>query len=147
MATRIQVTIDCAEPARLVRFWAAALHYEVQCPPDGFDSWSAFWRSIGLPEDEVEDGGDSIVDPDSMGPRLWFQKVPEAKVAKNRVHLDLDVSGGRSVPLDLRRERVVTGSQRLVGEGATQRRVLEVDGMDYFGIVMQDPEGNEFCLH
>ena len=95
MATRIQVTIDCADPNRLARFWAEALGYRLQEPPDGFDSWQAYWVSRGLPPEEVEDGYDAIVDPDGVGPRIWFQPVPEGKVVKNRLHLDLDVGGGR----------------------------------------------------
>lgn len=61
-------------------------------------SWNAFWRSIGVPDDELPtsgDAADSIVDPDGTGPRIWFQRVPEVKTVKNRVHLDLQMSGGR----------------------------------------------------
>src|SRR5215207_9882193 len=96
MATRMQVTIDCADPGRLARFWATALGYRLEEPPDGFASWQEYWVSRGLPPEEVEDGYDSIVDPDGVGPRVWFQPVPEAKVVKNRVHLDLDVGRGRT---------------------------------------------------
>jgi catechol 2,3-dioxygenase-like lactoylglutathione lyase family enzyme len=69
MATRIQVTIDCADPNRLARFWAEALGYRLEEPPAGFDTWQAYWASRGLPEEELEDGYDSIVDPDGIGPR------------------------------------------------------------------------------
>jgi catechol 2,3-dioxygenase-like lactoylglutathione lyase family enzyme len=113
MATRIQVTIDCADPNRLARFWAEALGYRLQEPPDGFDSWQAYWASRGLPPEEVEDGYDAIVDPDGVGPRIWFQPVPEGKVVKNRLHLDLDVGGGRGAPLAVRRERVDAEADRL----------------------------------
>ena len=105
MATQIQVTIDCADPGRLARFWADALGYRLEEPPDGFASWQDYWVSRGLPPVEVEDGYDSIVDPDGVRPRIWFQPVPEPKVVKNRVHLDLGVSGGRQVPLATRRRR------------------------------------------
>ena len=105
MAVRIQVTIDCADPERQARFWAEALRYQLEEPPDGSGSWSAYWRSRGLPEEELDDRYDSIVDPDGVGPRFWFQVVPEGKVVKNRVHLDLDASGGRTVPLETRRVR------------------------------------------
>ena len=147
MATRIQVTIDCADPDRLARFWAEALGYRLQEPPDGFASWQDYWVSRGLPPEEVEDGYDSIVDPDGVGPRVWFQPVPEAKVVKNRVHLDLDVGGGRTAPLTERRRRVDAEADRLVAAGATRFRVLSEEGVDHYGVVMQDPEGNEFCLH
>jgi Glyoxalase-like domain len=147
MATRMQVTIDCADPGRLARFWATALGYRLEEPPDGFASWQDYWVSRGLPPEEVEDGYDSIVDPDGVGPRVWFQPVPEAKVVKNRVHLDLDVGGGRAAPLAERRRRVDTEADRLVAAGATRFRVLSEEGVDHYGVVMQDPEGNEFCLH
>jgi catechol 2,3-dioxygenase-like lactoylglutathione lyase family enzyme len=147
MTTGIQVTIDCADPDRLARFWAEALGYRLEEPPDGFDSWQAYWVSRGLPAEEVEDGYDSIVDPDGVRPRIWFQPVPEPKVVKNRLHLDLRVSGGRDVPLATRRTRVDAEADRLVAAGATRLRVLFTEGVDHYGVVMADPEGNEFCLH
>jgi hypothetical protein len=147
MATKIQVVFDCADPDVLTRFWAPALGYRVEGPPAGFDDWRSYWAHIGLPEDELVDSGDAIVDPDGVGPRIWFQVVPEAKVVKNRVHLDLDVSGGRTVQLDARRRRVLAEADRLVQAGATRLRVLEQEGLDHFAVVLQDPEGNEFCLH
>jgi catechol 2,3-dioxygenase-like lactoylglutathione lyase family enzyme len=147
MATRMQVTIDCADPGRLARFWATALGYRLEEPPDGFATWQEYWVSRGLPPEEVEDGYDSIVDPDGVGPRVWFQPVPEAKVVKNRVHLDLDVGGGRTARLAERRRRVDAEADRLVAAGATRFRVLSEEGVDHYGVVMQDPEGNEFCLH
>jgi hypothetical protein len=150
MARKIQVTIDCADPGRLSRFWSTALGYDIQPPPDGFPTWNAFWRSIGVPEDELDDendGSDSVVDPDGVGPRIWFQQVPEGKVVKNRLHLDIDIGGGRGVPLEERRRRVTAEAERLAAEGATRLRVLQTEGMDHFGITMQDPEGNEFCLY
>ena len=97
MAIPIQVTFDCADPDKLARFWAEALDYILQPPPDGFDSWDAFLESIGVPEDE-RDTASAVVDPDGQGPRLLFQVVPEGKSAKNRVHLDVNVGGGRRGP-------------------------------------------------
>ena len=149
MATTFQLVVDCPDPARLVRFWVEALHYRVEPPPGGHETWNAYWRSIGVPEDELDptgDGSDSIVDPDGVGPRIWFQPVPEAKTVKNRLHLDLKVSGGRDVPLDVRRSRVDAEVERLVGLGASVLRVLSTEGLDHYGVVMQDPEGNEFCV-
>ncbi|HMG31939.1 MAG TPA: VOC family protein [Jiangellaceae bacterium] len=147
MASRIQVVFDCVDPDLLTRFWALALGYRIEDPPAGFDDWRSYWAHVGLPEDELVDSGDSIVDPDGVGPRIWFQVVPEGKVVKNRVHLDIDVSGGRAVPLDVRRQRVLAEADRLVEAGATRLRVLEQEGLDHFGVVMHDPESNEFCLH
>jgi hypothetical protein len=73
--------------------------------------------------------------------------VPEGKVVKNRLHLDLDVGGGRGAPLAVRRERVDAEADRLVAAGATRFRVLSEEAVDHYAVVMQDPEGNEFCLH
>jgi hypothetical protein len=148
MPIRFQLTVDCADPDRMARFWAQALEYQLEEPPGGFATWSDYWRSIGVPEDELgDDGYDSVVDPNGVLPRLWFQQVPEGKVVKNRLHLDLTVSGGRSVPLATRRERVDAAADRLVEAGATRLRVLSTEGLDHYGVTLQDPEGNEFCLN
>jgi len=72
MARQIQVVIDCADPGRLTKFWASALGYVPQEPPEGFSDWRSFWQSIGLPEDEIVDSSDAVVDPDGIGPRIWF---------------------------------------------------------------------------
>ena len=146
MTTLFQLTIDCADPDRLTDFWAVALGYQVPDPPAGFDSWRSYYRAIGVPEDELDDGDDRLVDPEGHGPSLWFQKVPEDKVVKNRLHLDLKVSGGRDVPLETRKERVDAEAGRLVREGATILRVLDEVGLDHYAVVLQDPEGNEFCV-
>jgi len=147
MATRFQITIDCADTDLLAHFWATALHYEIQKPPAGFDSWRAFYRSIGVPEEELDDAADRIVDPDGVGPKFWFQRVPEGKIGKNRLHLDLDVAGGRQVPLATRRERVDAEAERLVRAGATVAWVHAEEGVDHYAVTMRDPEGNEFCVH
>ncbi len=149
MTAKFQITFDCASPERQVQFWATALHYQPQEPPAGFDTWRAYWLSIGIPEEELGDGdcADSLVDPEGAGPRIWFQRVPEGKVAKNRLHLDITVSGGRSVPLATRRERVTAEAERLIAAGATRLHVLSEPGVDHYGEVMQDPEGNEFCIN
>jgi predicted enzyme related to lactoylglutathione lyase len=95
----------------------------------------------------VVDSGEAVVDPDGVGPRIRFQVVPEGKVVKNPVHLDLTVSGGRAVALQTRRERVTAEADRLVDAGATILRTLSEPGVDHFAIVLRDPEGNEFCLN
>jgi hypothetical protein len=133
MAYGVQVTFDCAEPARLAAFWASALGYVIQPPPEGFESWPAFLESIGVPESEW-DTRSAIVDPDGKGPRLFFQRVPEGKAAKNRVHLDVNAG----------RDRMAAEVERLVGEGATV--VGEREEMGSHWVVLTDPEGNEFCL-
>jgi hypothetical protein len=149
VTTTWQVTVDCADPGRLAPFWALALRYEIEPPPDGFASWNEFYRSIGVPEDELNDevdAADSLIDPSGRGPRIWFQQVPEAKVIKNRLHFDLKVSGGRAVPLEQRRLLVDAEVERLVAAGATVIRSLAQDGLDHYGVTLADPEGNEFCV-
>src|ERR1035441_4543472 len=95
VAAKFQLVIDCADPEPLARFWAAALGYVLEPPPAGFASWDEYWRDVGVPEDELGPGTDSIVDPDGRSPRIWFQVVPERKAVKNRLHIDVHASGGR----------------------------------------------------
>lgn len=143
-----QIVIDCADPDRMARFWATALGYQVEGPPAGFDTWQAYWRSVGVPEDEVGDHvADSIVDPGGTGPRVWFQQVPEVKTVKNRLHFDIHASGGRSVPMATRKQRVHAAADRLIAAGATQVRILAQDGLDHYAIALRDPEGNEFDIN
>jgi hypothetical protein len=136
-----QVTFDAGEPERLAGFWASALGYETDPPPEGFNSWPAFLESIGVPEDK-HDSAWAIVDPQRVKPRLFFQRVPEGKTAKNRVHLDVHATlGVEPDQVDERREGAV---HRLESLGAT--RVEEHSEMGLTWVVMTDPEGNEFCV-
>lgn len=147
MATRFSVTIDCADPDRLTSFWADALGYKLKDPPAGFDDWLTYFRSIGVPEEELQRAtAVYLVDPDGIGPSFHFQEVPEPKVVKNRVHLDRDVGGGRDLPVESRKQRVNAEADRLLSEGATRLRVLDGAVEGHYAVVMQDPEGNEFCL-
>ncbi len=141
MAIGVQVTIDCADPQRLSEFWAAALGYQLEPPPPGYDSWEQWATERDIPPERWNDFG-AVVDPDGRGPRLFFQRVPEPKTVKNRVHLD--VNTGRGVARESRRAHVAGEAQRLVGLGATEVRT--VDEPNGYHIVMLDPEGNEFCL-
>jgi glyoxalase superfamily protein len=141
VATGVQIVFDCTDPDRLATFWAAALHYKKQDPPPGFRSWQDFLKAQGIPESEWNSAS-AVVDPDGAGPRIYFQKVPERKVVKNRVHLDLNVGGPRDGPPDERRGRIDTEVDRLVQLGARKSRALEERG-EYF-VNMFDPEGNEF---
>ena len=143
MATTVQVVIDCADPDKLATFWAAALHYKKQDPPAGFDSWEAWLTSQGIPESE-SNSASAVVDPQGLGPRIFFQRVPEGKVVKNRLHLDLNVGGGRSTPIEERRRLIDREVDRLVPLGASKQRGVEERG-EYF-VKMLDPEGNEFDL-
>jgi catechol 2,3-dioxygenase-like lactoylglutathione lyase family enzyme len=105
------VTFDCHRPKELVRFWSEALGCRIQ---------------------EAEENWASAVDPAGRGPRLLFQVVPEGKVAKNRMHLDVGVTD-RAGEVD-----------RLLGLGGRRVRDVEEDGEAW--TVMHDPEGNEFCI-
>ena len=140
VAIPFQVTFDCADPAGMSEFWAGALGYKLQDPPSGFDSWEDWLRDQGIPE-EHWNAMSAVVDPDDQGPRLLFQAVPEPKSVKNRVHLDLNVGLPRD---EGTRRRVIDASERIQALGATKLREMEERGE--FWIVMQDPEGNEFCL-
>ena len=144
MATKWTVTFDCANPGELARFWCLALGYIEKPPPAGFDSWEEWFKQHNVPENEWDDGA-YIADPDGQGPSISFLKVPEGKVVKNRVHLDIQIGGGRAQPFDDRWPRVLELVDRLKAAGATV--VLEdyLDGKpDHF--LMADPEGNEFCV-
>ena len=147
MAVSYQLVIDCASPEPLAHFWAAALHYVVAPPPSGFDSWDDFYRSIGVPEAELGVGSDSIEDPNGEGPRIWFQVVPEKKAIKNRVHIDVNASGGRGSSLEVRRALVEAEAERLEALGATRLRTICAAGLDHYAAAMADPEGNEFDIN
>lgn len=137
MARSFQVTVDCLDVATQAAFWSAALHYETLAAPSGYRSWAAFFESKGLP---VPDDGSFavLIDPDGQGPQLYLQRVSEAKSAKNRMHLDLQVAA------DERSAEV----ERLCGLGATagDRHTMDPTDPDAYWVVMQDPEGNEFCI-
>jgi hypothetical protein len=142
-----QLVVDCADPEPLAHFWAAALGYQLEPPPDGFADWDAYRRDLGVPEDELGGGADCIVDPAGRGPRIWFQVVPEAKAVKNRLHIDIGVSGGRTVPIETRRQRVDAAAERLAGLGAVLVGALDSEGLDHYAVAMKDPEGNEFDIN
>jgi len=141
VATQLQVVIDAADPAAVAEFWAAALGYVVQPPPPGFDSWPAFLRELGVPEDQW-DSRSAVVDPDGRGPRIYIQQVPEAKTVKNRVHLDVQVGAGAEPAA--RPALVAREVERLTALGARQLRAY--DEMGEHWVVMADPEDNEFCV-
>lgn len=144
MTTRLQVVFDAADPARLAEFWSAALGYRIPEPPPGHRSWDEWAEAQGIPEERWNDAR-AIEDPDGVRPRIFIQRVPEPKVAKNRMHLDLGVSGGPDVPLEERRTRVDAEVARLKGLGATDERGAMEQRGEYW-VRMRDPEGNEFCV-
>lgn len=150
-ARTVQVTFDCHDPESLSRFWAEALGYVLPAPPgrtvepgeDVFPLWHEFLREAGVPESEWTSSS-AAQDPDGVGPRLFFQRVPEGKTAKNRLHLDVRV--GTGLVGDERVAALEAECERLTALGATTVRLMRADGFNESCLVMQDPEGNEFCL-
>jgi catechol 2,3-dioxygenase-like lactoylglutathione lyase family enzyme len=140
---QVQVTFDCADPAALAAFWAAVLGYELDSPPPGFATWDEALDAWGVPPDHRNDRS-AVSDPAGQGPRLFFQKVPEPKVAKNRVHLDVRAAPG--LQGEERMAALEAECARLTALGGTRVERQEPGGMDGGHIVMRDPEGNEFCL-
>jgi len=138
------LTFDCADAPALASFWALALGYVDRPAPEGWQTWEDWLRHFEVPEDEWGDGA-ALADPEGRLPPLSFLAVSEGKTAKNRVHLDLQVSGGRHLDQAVRRERIEAHVARLEGAGATVlHRVSEAGALDH--VVMADPEGNEFCV-
>ena len=138
---QVQVTFDCADPRAVGEFWKAVLGYVDPPIPRGFDSWDAFDASL-----PVGSRGSTWAcqDPDGIGPRLFFQRVSEAKTVKNRLHLDVRVGvgltgGGRVSALEAEAARLQT-------LGALRMHLLPADEENEACLVMQDVEGNEFCL-
>lgn len=148
MGRTVQITFDAADPARLADFWAAALGYELQAPPPGFDTWKDALTTFGVPP-EQHDSRSAVIDPEGAGPRIFIQQVPEAKAGKNRLHLDLYVtSRDDALPLEERVALVDAKVAALVTLGAA---VIGGDRSDdpadpFCFVTLQDPEGNEFCV-
>ena len=125
MAWIQDVVFDCAHPASLARFWAAVLDGYAVAPYDAAEL--ARLRAKGILS--IEDDPTVLVEAEGgVRPRLFFQRVPEARAVKNRVHLDL------------RAEDTDAELARLTALGA--KVVSEYDGHT----LLTDPEGNEFCL-
>jgi len=130
MSRTVQVTFDAHDPRALASFWRDALGYVFPPPPgvelpegaDPLAAWDDFLERMGVPAEE-RNTRSALEDPDGHGPRLFFQRVPEDKVVKNRVHLDLRVPDVAS----------------LVQLGATVLAEHER------WTVLVDPEGNELC--
>jgi catechol 2,3-dioxygenase-like lactoylglutathione lyase family enzyme len=106
------ITFDCADPKALAAFWAAAL---------------------GMVVEDEDDEGAFVLDPTGERKRLFFQKVPEPKAVKDRIHLDVRPSGSMAAEV-----------ARLKELGATEDGLVEVENS--FWTIMLDPEGNEFCV-
>lgn len=138
MAVRIDLTLDCANPTSLAEFWKLALGYEDEPPPPPFATREEWLEQFDLSDDDQDDGA-WLHDPTGAGPRLFLQQVKEAKVAKNRMHMDVRVARPGSA-VD-RWTAIQEAVSRLEGAGAT---VLREDPGHH--VIMADPEGNEFCV-
>ena len=152
MSRHIQVTFDAHDPQALSSFWRDVLGYVhpgppgVECPPAPTRWPRGTTSSIGSAcREEQRNTRSAIEDPDGHGPRLFFQQVPEDKVAKNRVHLDVRAAPG--LQGEERMAALEAECDRLVALGAARvRRYEPAPPMSAGFIVMADPEGNEFCL-
>lgn len=152
MSLDVQITFDAHDPRALADFWAAAMGYVIPSPPgvipepgdDPWQAWEEFLERVGVPPEQRQSRA-AAEDPDGRRPRLFFQQVPEEKVAKNRVHLDLRAAPG--LEGSPRMQALEGACDRLVALGATRvRRVEPSAPLETGFIVMTDPEGNEFCL-
>ncbi|MFI5807256.1 VOC family protein [Streptomyces sp. NPDC051561] len=139
MATRIDLTLDCADAPLLAAFWKTALGYVDEPPPAPFRTRKEWHAQFDLPEGDSVDDAAWLCDPDGVGPRLTILSVPEPKVAKNRLHMDVRVPGHGSP--EERWARIRAESARLVAAGGRVQEVFEGHH-----VVMADPEGNEFCV-
>lgn len=147
MALEVQVVIDARSPRALGTFWAFALGYVEEPPPAGFESWDAALDAWGFPPED-RDLAYAVVDPAGSGPRVFFQRVPERKTVKNRVHLDVRYSAAQGVDREDRAAKLAAAREHaaaLVAAGATVLREVD-DPREGAWVVMADPEGNEFCV-
>jgi hypothetical protein len=126
MSTRWTLGCDAADPHRLASFWALALGYQNE---PGYD----------------DPDGASIIDPEGSLPAIGFLRVPEPKAAKNRVHIDIRVTGEPPWDDQEREQLIRSKITELVGAGATFVRE-QFYGRALGHVVMLDPEGNEFCV-
>lgn len=134
--------IACDDPAVLAEFWAEALGYIVQPPPEGFSTWDEFADSVGIPE-EMRNDISAVVDPEGVGPRILLERY-DGGARSQRVHFDVNVTeentGDEERRTILEEERV-----RLEALGASFKREATGIAGEYW-IEMFDPEGNWFCV-
>jgi hypothetical protein len=148
MALDVQIVIDCHHPRALGAFWIRALGYVEEPPPAPFTTWDEAMDAWGIGPDDDRDPAYAIIDPDGAGPRVFFQKVPEDKTVKNRVHLDVRFSASRGVPMTDRPAKLAAAREHaaaLVAAGATVLTEVD-DPREGAWVVLADPEGNELCV-
>ena len=152
MSATVQVTIDAHDPRALSVFWKEVLGYVHPAPPgvelgpgeDPLRAWDEFLEANEVPL-ELRNSSSALEDPNGIGPRIFFQQVPEPKTAKNRMHLDVrtatELRGEeRMAALEARCEELVAlGGRRLARHEPEPPLIIGF-------VVMADPEGNEFCL-
>ena len=141
MASKLgNITFDCADPTALATFWADVFGYP---RPEWPEELRAQLLASGLTEEDLANRS-AVEDPDGVGPRFYFNRVPEGKTAKNRMHIDIQAVPGRHPTT----EELETEKDRIVALGATV--IVDYDRpwgpVEEHHFVMQDPEGNEFCL-
>ncbi|MEO6570898.1 MAG: VOC family protein [Ilumatobacteraceae bacterium] len=140
MAKRVQITFDATDPHALAAWWAARLEMEVE---DNSPLVQQLLDAGIITDADTLRVGDRLyfadavaaADPDGQAPRMLFQRVPEGKIAKNRVHLDVPA------PAETLDDEVAAW----VATGASLQHFASHPGHRW--AVMHDPEGNEFCLH
>ncbi len=140
MALDVQIAIDCTSPHDLADWWAEALGWEVEAQDERF-ILRMIEEGHAREEETVRHRGalvwrsaTALIAPDPGRPRMLFQRVPEAKTVKNRLHLDVHVGAER-------REAEVV---RLLASGATE--LWRASQGPYEWVTLADPEGNEFCV-
>lgn len=152
MSATVQITVDARDPRRLSLFWKEVLGYVHPGPPgvelaageDPLAAWDEFLERSGVPE-QLRNSASALEDPDGTRPRLFFQQVPEDKVAKNRMHLDVRTAS--ELDGDERMAALEARCEQLLALGARRLERHEPDAPMSIGfLVMTDPEGNEFCL-
>lgn len=142
MSHSIQVVLACEDPASLSEFWADALGYVLQPPPEGFSTWDEFADSVGFPEENRNDFS-AVIDPEGTGPRFLFERY-DGGAPNQRVHVDINVISDRVE--DEERKRILVGERgRLEALGAKFKREATGLAGEYW-IEMYDPEGNWFCV-
>ncbi|GAA1996941.1 VOC family protein [Catenulispora subtropica] len=145
MPLSFQVVVDCADPHTLADWWAETLGWDVEPSNEDFIRKMIAEGHADEADTKTHNGvlvwrdGAAVVHPDGRtagpGARILFQKVPEPKTVKNRVHLDLDVG----------QDHVEAELERLTARGATFLHRGQEGPSNW--VTITDPEGNELCLH
>ena len=141
MASKLgNIVFDCENPTELSHFWSDVFGYPyAELPAE----MKRQLYDAGLTDEDIALKG-VAQDPTGEGPRLFFQKVPERKVVKNRVHIDVSSTPGRFPSAD----ELEAEKDRIVALGATVIRFHQGTWGPFPEVhyVLADPEGNEFCV-